>query len=75
MTGHGDIPASVRAMKGGAVDFLEKPIKRGVCMRLSAALSNGPAGLEVRPTSSAAEAIAFIRHRYDEWLREPGQIR
>ena len=25
ITGHGDIPASVRAMKGGAVDFLPKP--------------------------------------------------
>jgi FixJ family two-component response regulator len=25
MTGHGDIPMSVRAMKGGAVDFLPKP--------------------------------------------------
>jgi FixJ family two-component response regulator len=25
MTGHGDIPMSVRAMKGGAVDFLSKP--------------------------------------------------
>ena len=27
MTGHGDIPMSVRAMKGGAVDFLPKPVK------------------------------------------------
>lgn len=26
MTGHGDIPSSVRAMKGGAVDFLTKPV-------------------------------------------------
>ena len=26
LTGHGDIPASVRAMKGGAVDFLTKPV-------------------------------------------------
>jgi FixJ family two-component response regulator len=27
MTGHGDIPMSVRAMKGGAVDFLSKPFR------------------------------------------------
>ena len=27
MTGHGDIPMSVRAMKSGAVDFLTKPFR------------------------------------------------
>src|SRR6266481_2396292 len=27
MTGHGDIPMSVRAMKAGAVDFLAKPFR------------------------------------------------
>lgn len=27
MTGHGDIPMSVRAMKAGAVDFLQKPFR------------------------------------------------
>jgi FixJ family two-component response regulator len=27
MSGHGDIPMSVRAMKGGAVDFLAKPFR------------------------------------------------
>jgi FixJ family two-component response regulator len=26
VTGHGDIPSSVRAMQGGAVDFLTKPV-------------------------------------------------
>lgn len=32
VTGHGDIPASVSAMKAGAVDFLEKPIKRSALL-------------------------------------------
>jgi FixJ family two-component response regulator len=26
LTGHGDIPASVKAMKAGAVEFLTKPV-------------------------------------------------
>jgi FixJ family two-component response regulator len=33
ITGRGDIPSSVRAMKGGAVDFLTKPVRQEDLMR------------------------------------------
>jgi FixJ family two-component response regulator len=40
ITGHGDIPASVRAMKAGAVDFLTKPFNDADLMRaIHAAIS------------------------------------
>ena len=29
LTGHGDIPTSVQAMKRGALDFLTKPVNDG----------------------------------------------
>ena len=33
LTGHGDVPMSVRAMKAGAVDFLTKPVEREPLLR------------------------------------------
>jgi FixJ family two-component response regulator len=33
LSGHGDIPDSVRAMKSGAVDFLTKPVRRETLLR------------------------------------------
>lgn len=32
LTGRGDVPSSVRAMKGGAVDFLTKPVDEGALL-------------------------------------------
>ena len=43
LTGHGDISTAVRAMQGGAIDFLEKPFNRE---RLLEALEAGFARLE-----------------------------
>jgi FixJ family two-component response regulator len=40
ITGHGDIPSSVRAIKTGAVDFLTKPLREADLMRaIKAALA------------------------------------
>lgn len=39
VTGHGDIPMAVRAMKGGAIDFLQKPYNDQVLLdRIASAL-------------------------------------
>ena len=40
ITGHGDIPMSVRAMKAGAVEFLPKPFATRTCLMPSRRQSN-----------------------------------
>ncbi len=55
MTGHGDIPMSVRAMKAGAVDFLPKPFRdQEMLDAVTAALSKDNAR---RAESGKVEAI------------------
>lgn len=60
LTGHGDIAASVRAMKGGAEDFLTKPVKREA---LLSAIRDAIGRDENRRESR--EQLQEIRRRYE----------
>jgi FixJ family two-component response regulator len=60
LTGHGDIPMTVRAMKLGAVEFLTKPFKRDVLLSaIEQALDRDRANRKQR------SEVADLRRRYD----------
>ena len=49
LTGHGDIPMTVRAMKAGAVEFLTKPVKsRDLLAAIRGAIERGRASHQAR---------------------------
>jgi len=54
LTGHADVPTSVRAMKAGAVDFLEKPVERDTLLEaLERALARDAAQRKAQVGTSA----------------------
>jgi FixJ family two-component response regulator len=57
ISGHGDVPASVRAMKAGAIDFLTKPVqKRTLLQAVERALARDAAARAARAERDAARA-------------------
>lgn len=71
LTGHGDITVAVRAMKGGAVDFIEKPFEKAVLLSAIMAAFERLDDVEARSAraSDAAIAIAALTSREQDVLR------
>lgn len=61
ITGHGDIPTSVRAMKGGAVDFLPKPFDDTQLLDAVARAVE-----HTRSAHKAQAELTDLRTRYEE---------
>jgi FixJ family two-component response regulator len=69
VTGHGDVPTSVRAMKAGAVEFLLKPFQD---QELFAAIE-GALALDVARRGEEAER-ATIQQRYKSLTRREREV-
>ncbi|CAN5444118.1 response regulator FixJ [soil metagenome] len=75
LTGHGDITIAVRAMKGGAVDFIEKPFEKAVLLTAITAAFERLDDVEARAArgSDAAVAIAALTSREQDVLKGMAQ--
>lgn len=65
LTGYGDIPTSVRAIKAGAVDFLSKPVSGAVLLAsVQAALAESERlSLRVEQSNAASALVARLTNR------------
>jgi len=69
MTGHGDIPMSVRAMKAGAIDFLVKPFRdQDMLDAVSAALASD------KHRRENGNELTIIANRYSELTEREKQV-
>jgi len=68
LTGHGDIPTSVKAMKAGAVDFLTKPVAANVVVdSVRSAIARGQrAYQEAQAARDIASLVASLTGRERE---------
>jgi Response regulator len=69
ITGHGDVPMTVRAMKAGAAEFLTKPFDDQVLLdAIHAAIERD------RARRLDAASLAVLKARYDELTQRERQV-
>jgi len=69
ITGHGDVPMTVRAMKAGAIEFLTKPFRdQDLLDAISQALERSRAMLERQ------RAVLDLRERFETLTRRERQV-
>jgi len=71
LTGHGDVTIAVRAMKAGAIDFIEKPFEKSVLLAaISAAFDQvDDVGAHHDRAAAAAVRLAALTAREQEVLK------
>jgi two-component system response regulator FixJ len=69
VTGHGDVPLAVRAMKAGACDFLEKPYREEELLAAIASASETPVAPSHPGGGESARRVAALSPREKEVLR------
>jgi len=68
ITGHGDIPLAVEAMKAGAVDFIEKPFDEEVLLKAVEAALDKAGGEENGQTQDVLMRLATLSEREHQVL-------
>lgn len=69
ITGHGDVPSGISAMKAGAVDFLEKPMKSDVLLEaINRAIERS------RNLLAASTEIEALKMRYRTLTAREGEV-
>jgi FixJ family two-component response regulator len=69
MTGHGDIPMSVKAMKAGAIDFLPKPFRdQDMLDAVTRALDQD------RKRRDEEKAVSQLRHLFESLTRREREV-
>jgi len=69
ITGHGDVPTGVSAMKAGAVDFLEKPVRSAVLLEaVNRAVERS------RNLLAASTEIEELRIRYERLTTRESEV-